>query len=202
MATAVFETDFLTTAVSSLELEFCTTEELVRAAVDGDRAAFGELAARFESMVQSVALRRLGNFAEAQELTQEVLLKAMQRLHQLEEPAAFGGWLKSITVRMAINRQVRRQPTITAEPEALSTEFADTHTPLDSLLVNERAAHVRSGLDRLGEMDRDTLVAFYVRGESLNEMSASFAAPVGTIKRRLHVARKRLAAELVELQAV
>ena len=47
--------------------------------------------------------------------------------------------------------------------------------------------------------DRDTLVAFYVRGESLNEMSDSFAAPLGTIKRRLHVARKRLADEVREL---
>jgi RNA polymerase sigma-70 factor (ECF subfamily) len=45
-------------------------------------------------------------------------------------------------------------------------------------------------------MDRDTLVAFYVKGRSLVEMSDQFASPVGTIKRRLHVARKRLAKEL------
>jgi RNA polymerase sigma-70 factor (ECF subfamily) len=61
---------------------------------------------------------------------------------------------------------------------------------------------VRSGLERLGAMDRDTLVAFYLRGESLIEMSEATGAPVGTIKRRLHVARKRLAAELETLQAV
>jgi RNA polymerase sigma-70 factor (ECF subfamily) len=48
-------------------------------------------------------------------------------------------------------------------------------------------------------MDRETLVAFYVRGQSLLEMSEEFDSPVGTIKRRLHVARKRLAKELESL---
>jgi RNA polymerase sigma-70 factor (ECF subfamily) len=51
-------------------------------------------------------------------------------------------------------------------------------------------------------LDRSTLVAFYVDGRSLNEMSDDFAAPIGTIKRRLHVARKRLAKEVEELVAV
>jgi RNA polymerase sigma-70 factor (ECF subfamily) len=69
-------------------------------------------------------------------------------------------------------------------------------------LATERVAQVHSGLSRLGEMDRDTLEAFYLRGQSLIEMSDRFDAPVGTIKRRLHVARKRLAAELETLQAI
>ena len=48
-------------------------------------------------------------------------------------------------------------------------------------------------------MDRETLVAFYVNGQSLVEMSDRFDSPVGTIKRRLHVARKRLAKELADV---
>ena len=63
---------------------------------------------------------------------------------------------------------------------------------------SERRSQVRAGLGRLGELDRDTLVAFYVQGQSLVEMSQEFRSPVGTIKRRLHVARKRLAKELEE----
>ncbi len=179
-----------------------TTAELVIAAKAGDRDAFGELAVRFEGMVQSVALRRLGNHAEAQELAQEVLLRAMDRLHQLSEPAAFGGWIRSITVRMAINRQVRRRRTVDAEPQTLEATCIDESTPFDSAVSVERAQLVHDGLNRLGEMDRETLVAFYVHGQSLIEMSEAFDAPIGTIKRRLHVARKRLAAELEEVMAV
>ncbi|MEO1496029.1 MAG: sigma-70 family RNA polymerase sigma factor [Planctomycetota bacterium] len=177
-------------------------DTLVRAAQDGDRAAFGELAMRFEPMVRAVALRRLGNPSEAAELTQEVLLRAMDRLHQLTEPKAFPGWIKSITVRMAINRQTRRGRALDAEPQTLEETCVDDASPFEAAVASERAEQVRDGLDRLGAMDRDTLVAFYVRGETLVEMSDAFRAPVGTIKRRLHVARKRLAAELSELQAV
>ena len=189
---------------------FCETEDdeatslefLVEAAQAGDREAFGELATRFESMVYAIALRRLGNHSEAQELCQEVLVKAMQKIEQLKAPAAFSGWLRSITVRMAINRQVRRAPTVTTEPHALDARWVESTTPLDAALANERATQVRGGLARLRELDRHTLEAFYVRGESLSQMSESFAAPIGTIKRRLHVARKRLARQLETAAAV
>lgn len=190
------------TATELLNYTEATLHELVTAALEGDRTAQGELVERYQGMVMSIALKRLGNYAEAQELSQEVFVKAIDRLHQLEEPAAFGGWLRAITVRMAINRQVRRPPTISAEPQTLAATYADGLSPLDEAVRVEQMAQVRSGLARLGAMDRDTLVAFYLRGESLIEMSESTGAPVGTIKRRLHVARKRLAAELETLQAV
>ena len=61
------------------------------------------------------------------------------------------------------------------------------------MLAREREAQVHVGLERLCALDRDTLVAFYFNGRSLVEMSREFHAPVGTVKRRLHVARKRLA---------
>ena len=197
MTTALFEIEDETTLGEAPSLEF-----LVEAAQAGDRDAFGELATRFEPMVYAIALRRLGNHSEAQELCQEVLVKAMQKIEQLKVAAAFGGWLRSITVRMAINRQVRRAPMIATEPQTLDATCVELHTPLDAVLANERATQVRGGLARLGELDRHTLEAFYVRGQSLSEMSESFAAPIGTIKRRLHVARKRLARQLETASAV
>jgi len=192
----------MSTALYENETETTPLEYLVAAAQDGDRDAFGELATRFEPMVYSVALRRLGNHSEAQELCQEVLVKAMQKIQQLKVPAAFAGWLRSITVRMAINRQVRRAPVVATEPQTLDANCVESSTPLDAALARERAVQVRGGLARLGELDRTTLEAFYVRGESLSQMSASFEAPIGTIKRRLHVARKRLALQLETAAAV
>jgi RNA polymerase sigma-70 factor (ECF subfamily) len=192
----------MSTAFCESETETTPLEYLVAAAQDGDREAFGELATRFEPMVYAIAVRRLGNHSEAQELCQEVLVKAMQKIEQLKIPAAFAGWLRSITVRMAINRQVRRAPVVATEPQSLEATCVESATPLDFALARERATQVRGGLARLGELDRHTLEAFYVRGESLSQMSASFEAPIGTIKRRLHVARKRLALQLETASAV
>jgi RNA polymerase sigma-70 factor (ECF subfamily) len=100
---------------------------------------------------------------------------------------------------MAINRAVRRKPTVNSEDGSLDGSAVETHTPLDRALASERQRHVRAGLKRLKSMDRDTLVAFYVKGQSLVEMSDRFDSPIGTIKRRLHVARKRLARELASM---
>ena len=181
------------------DLQAMTVAELVRAAQENDRAAFGLLAERYERAVYATALRRLRNHAEAQELVHEVFVQALRKLSQLRTPECFGGWLRSITVRMAINRAARAQPALATEPATLAATCVETRTPLGDALDNERRREVRKSLRRLRPLDRETLVAFYVKGHSLVEMSDNFASPVGTIKRRLHVARKRLAKELAEM---
>jgi RNA polymerase sigma-70 factor (ECF subfamily) len=188
----------MTTILDEITLETSTTEirELVLAAQTGDRAAFGELFERFESQVFAVCLRRLGDFMEAEELCQDVFIQALNKLDQLREPECIGGWLRSIASRMAINRAVRRRAVTLVEFDSLNETCVETATPLDAVLTRERHSHLRAGLEKLGDLDRATLVAFYVQGQSLIEMSDAFKAPIGTIKRRLHVARKRLAEEV------
>ena len=103
---------------------------------------------------------------------------------------------------MAINRLTRRRVTVAIESEALEAVHACAETPLDSVLDGERCEQVRDGLERLGDVDRATLEAFYIGGQSLIEMAEHFEAPIGTIKRRLHVARKRLAREMERFHAI
>ncbi|MCA9264115.1 MAG: sigma-70 family RNA polymerase sigma factor [Planctomycetales bacterium] len=173
--------------------------DLVRAAQQGNRDAFGELFERFERHVMAIAVRRLGDHGDAQELCQEVFIQAMLKIDQLRTPECFGGWLRSITNRMAINRIVRRGPTFSSDPEVMEATCLDYQTPLAQAMAGERSTQVRAGLARLREMDRETLEAFYIQQRSLRQMSDEFNAPMGTIKRRLHVARKRLSDEVKEL---
>jgi len=174
--------------------------QLVRNAQAGNRSAFGELVRLFESNVFAVGLRRLRNRTEASELTQDVFIQVYRKLSQLREPERFAGWLKRITVRMAINRAVRRPPEIAQDPSILANRDGTGRSPLEGLLSGERAEQLRGGLERLRELDRRTLLAFYFEGQSLIEMSDRFHSPVGTIKRRLHTARNRLREELDQLQ--
>lgn len=183
------------TTLDAAQDDFQATS-LVQAAQQGDREAFGQLVIRYQRMVYALALRRLGNDAEAQELCQDVFVQAMCKLDQLQDARCFAGWLRSITVRMAINRAVRKSPAVAAEAGTIESNCMQFETPLGAALDRERNAQVRVGLRRLKASDRDTLVAFYFDGRSLVEMAHRFRAPVGTIKRRLHVARKRLAKEL------
>src|SRR5947199_5673990 len=99
---------------------------LVERARAGDRTAYGQLVERFQSTVYAVALARLHNPSEAQELTQEVFVHGMTKLDQLRDAQCFAGWLRQITVRMAINHLTRRGPVRGAEQEVLENAAAST----------------------------------------------------------------------------
>ncbi len=172
---------------------------LVRAAQAGDRASFATLLARYQRAVYGTAIRRLGCAIAARELCQEVAIQAMRKIHQLKDPRCFGAWLRSIANRLAINRIVRRRRQRSLHAEDLVEHASRSESPLSYLLAQEAREQVHQGLARLGPLDRDTLVAFYFEGQSLDQMSGVFGTPVGTIKRRLHVARKRLAKQLAAL---
>ena len=169
---------------------------LVRLAQVGDREAFGRLVEQFQRTVHVICLRRLGNPSEAIELTQEVFLHVLKCLDQLREPERFAGWLRQVTVRMAINRATRRNAPLSVEASVLEGAAGQSADPLDELIARERAKRLWEALERLKRIDRETLVAFYIQGQSLLEIAGAVDAPLGTIKRRLHTARKRLKEEL------
>lgn len=168
------------------------TAALVEQAQAGDRDAFGMLVEQFERTVYAICASRLGHAAEAAELTQDVFVHAFVRLNQLREPERFAGWLRQMTVRMAINRATRRVPPSPVEDEILEGLGASHDDPSESLIRQERIHRLRSGMERLKPLDRETLVMFYIRDLSLNEMAEELEVPIGTIKRRLHTARQRL----------
>ena len=170
--------------------------ELVLRAQAGDRAAYGELVRRFQGSVYAMALTRVHDPGEAQELAQEVFVHGMRKLPQLRDPRCFAGWLRRITARMAINRLSRRGKVYGTEPEFLDAVEGKVRGPVEEIERSERKAELHEGLKRLKDLDRQTLEAFYLRGRSLKQMSREFETPVGTIKRRLHVARLRLKAVL------
>ena len=83
---------------------------LVRAARGGDRVAFGALYQEYGRLVHGVLLAYVP-YSDAEDLMQEVFLKAMERLPELREPAAFRGWLLAIARRAATDHRRNRKPT-------------------------------------------------------------------------------------------
>lgn len=175
---------------------------LVERAKTGDREAYGDLVIRFQNSVYAMALARVRNPLEAQELTQDVFVHAMRKLPQLRDARCFAGWLRRITARMAINRLTRRGPFFGTDPELLDAVAAKTVDPGERMEVGEAVTRMRAALDELKPLDRQTLEAFYLRGRSLKQMGREFDVPTGTIKRRLHVARQRLKEVMTDTEAM
>lgn len=173
-----------------------SVSQLVERAWRGDRGAFGTLYERYVRYVKTIALRILRSEADADEVCQEVFIQAMEKLSQLKDPACFGGWLGSIAHRKSLNHKAKRRCLLVGDSPLLEYRGDETSLPAEQAIATEQARMVRANVKQLRPLDRTTLVAFYFQGQTLAEMSDQFDAPLGTIKRRLHVARKRLAQQI------
>jgi RNA polymerase sigma-70 factor (ECF subfamily) len=136
-----------------LSTELRTQEAaLVRAAQAGDRAAFGALYARFAPMVHGILLAH-ARYEDAEDLMQDVFVRAMEQLSGLRDAVAFGAWLGAIARRAACDRH-RRTRLLSELPEGLAgPDRADGE-----------AFEVLAAIRRLPESYRETLVLRLVEG--------------------------------------
>jgi RNA polymerase sigma-70 factor (ECF subfamily) len=176
-------------------------DNTVRRAQAGDREAYGQLVERFKPVVYALAMMRLGNPTEAEDVAQEVFVHSMTKLGQLRDARCFAGWLRQIAVRFALGRLLRRGRA--TESRSSFEDITDRDIgPLEQLIRAEDEGRLHATLGELKPIDRTMLEAFYLRGRSLRQMSREFAAPIGTIKRRLHMARRRLRRRWQEKEGV
>jgi RNA polymerase sigma-70 factor (ECF subfamily) len=170
-------------------------EELVRRVLSGDRDAFGALVERYKGMVYGVAYAHLRNFHDAQDLSQEVFIKAFLNLSSYDPARPFGNWLYVITRRMAIDRLRGRR-----EMKELTDEIID-RSPTPDVRAERREMQrlLKDALSRLSERNRETFCLYYMDGYSIREISRILSVPQGTVKRRLHEARKILRKEVVRM---
>lgn len=124
---------------------------LVCAAQSGDRAAFGALYERYARMIHGILLSHVG-FADAEDLVQDVFVRAMQRIRWLRDPQAFGSWLAAIARRSATDLHRRQRPPREACGQ---TEAAG---------LDQEAFSILAELQKLPKAYRETLVLRLVEG--------------------------------------
>jgi RNA polymerase sigma-70 factor, ECF subfamily len=158
------------------------TRRVVKAAVDGDRAAFDLLYHRYHRAVHGVVLSRMPP-GDAEDLVQEVFLEGWRSLEQLRDGAAFGGWICAIARRRAIDWLRSRRVS-----EPLTTELS-VEPDAARKLEAQRALQAIQSLD---EAYRETLVLRLVGGLSGNEIAAITGLTPGSVRVNLHRGMKLL----------
>ncbi len=153
---------------------------LVRAAQRQDRAAFAELYALYGRMVHGLLLARVSR-TDVDDLVQDVFLQAMQRLPELREPEAFGGWLASIARHRAVDHFRRAAPTVDL-PDNLAAVQAD----------RTGALAVLTTIRNLPEAYRETLTLRLVEGMTGPEIALRTGLTEGSVRVNLHRGMKLL----------
>jgi len=154
--------------------EDATDAELMRWAAAGDRAAFDVLVGRHGERILRLALRILGDAAEAEEVAQEALLRAWQAAGRFDpDRAQFTTWVHRITVNLAIDRTRRR----TLAPEAGDTALAALEDrapgPEAAAAAAEDRAALAAALAQLPARQRAAIALAYEDGLSGAEAAAA-----------------------------
>lgn len=169
---------------------------LVTAAAGGDEPAFAQLVDRHLARLHSIAYRALGVRAEAEDVVQEVLLRAWRQLPGWRPgQARFSTWLQRVALNLVNDRLRGRRDVVDVDGLALQSRAPD---PELASARHEQARRVRAALQQLPERQRDAMLLCHFEGLGNIEAAAALEVSVEALESLLGRARRRLRELLIE----
>ena len=170
----------------------------MREAAQADaRREFEERLAECGPLAFRVARGVLRNTADAEDVAQEALLRAYKSFDRLRDRSRFRGWLVRISFRLALDRlrsakRRERRDTLWARPEHLPPVASAEEIAVS----NQFQGHLDRALEELPEKFRLVLLLSAMDGYTIEEIASMMGVPLGTVKSRIFIARKKLAEKL------
>lgn len=163
----------------------------------GEARAFEELVRGYQHRVFGIALRMLGNRAEAEEAAQEVFLRVHRAIGEFRGEAKLSTWLYAITSRVCLTRLGAGERRVAREGEETLVRLANGHAnPVAEAERGELEAALHRAIAELPEERRLVVVLRDLEGLAYEEIAEALAVPVGTVRSRLHRARMDLKEKL------
>jgi RNA polymerase sigma-70 factor (ECF subfamily) len=188
-----------TTCRSTVELSTLTDDELIRAALDGDDRAYDTLAERYRERLLTMVQGFVGCPVWAEDVVQDTLFRAYQKLGSFRGQSSFYTWLYRIAINLSRSQSRRRCDTLTLPHELDVAETAvhvATESPTRGIERDEERRHVRFALGRLDERHRVILILREFDGCDYRTIADILQVKMGTVRSRLARARAQLREEL------
>ena len=181
-------------------VEVMSDPALVELVLSGNSDAFSVLVERYKDAVQNLAYRMLGNVTEAEDVTQEVFVRAYTQLATYKPAHKFSTWLLSIASHLSIDQLRRRRfLALPLEDVPLLEWITDMGTgPEQSALQGEQHDEIQHYLQRLPGKYRAVIVLRYWYDLSYEEIAQMLRLTPALVKARLHRARELLARAMKE----
>lgn len=168
--------------------------DIVKAVVNGDRAAYAKLVERYEHSVRAVATRILGDVHAAEDAAQEAFVKAYEKLGSLRKGSAFGGWLLKIARNEALTIVRRRS----YNREKVNLD--ELHVPSRDGQLDDESQILLKAVTKLPKHERNVIMLRHFTGHTIRDISEITGRSVGTITKQLSRAHARLRRQLKELE--
>ncbi len=176
-----------------------TDEELVLAAQHGDAAAMNELLVRHYDRVHAVCRRIAGASRDADDATQETMIRVVRHLDKFDGRSSFGTWVYRIATNTSLDelRKRRRRPQlqVVSDEHDAPLEFADPMADREIEASLDRSA-IDNALASLPEDFRTPLIMRDVADLDYEEIAQTLGVPIGTVKSRIARGRRQMVAFL------
>lgn len=175
--------------------------EIISKVLNGDNSAYAELVNRYQNYVFTLTLRMIKSREDAEEVAQDIFIKAYRSLANFRGDAKFSTWLYTIVNTTCITFLRKRKLEVHSLDNEKVFEAADSvDSGMQANLVEQksRSAMVSNAISLLSPDDAQVITLFYKAEQSLEEIASAMGIEVNTAKVRLHRARTRLKEKMQE----
>ncbi len=165
---------------------------LVNECLEGDQYALGKLVSRFRGQVYGLCYRMLGQKEDAEDATQETMLRVVRNLHRWDHDRAFEPWLLTIAgnrCRTRLAKRIRRPNNLSLEHPVPDIRAVDE----DAQLLSEE---IRFALKDIRTEYRRAFQLFHEKEMPYAEIAETMSIPIGTVKTWVHRARRQIVSRL------
>jgi RNA polymerase sigma-70 factor (ECF subfamily) len=168
--------------------------KLIEQVQRGDLDAYGEIIRAYQTSVFNVCIRILGNVQEAEDLAQEVFLRAYRNISQYDPSRPFGPWVRVLAANLCYNHLKKaRLNWVELEDERGHPDHGSRRGPEEWLEISQANQDLYQQIWQLPENQRVALELRHFQGLSYKEMATAMNLPLNTVRSHLYRARRTLA---------
>ncbi|MDQ1316840.1 MAG: hypothetical protein QG588_489, partial [Candidatus Poribacteria bacterium] len=176
---------------------------IIHKCLNGEPIAYGLLVDKYKESIYALAYSKLGNFHDAEDVTQEVFIKAYQKLRTLKRWDNFLAWLYAITSNLCKNwiRTQSRRPDrhFIEDQESAKLDYPSVDSYHNDIAHESLYDTLHEALDLLPEIYRQAVLLYYLGDMNTREIAKFLGTSANVIEQRLKRARAKLKEEMITM---
>ena len=169
-----------------------TEEMLVKQMKKGDKASFDMLYEKYKNMALHTAYLITGDYSYSEDVVQDTFVKVYLHCKELKNDSGFRAWMMQILVRTAYKCGRKKSRELPDDEVTQKMDTGRTLSSLEQVIMQEEAEAITQAVRTLPVKQRTVVVLYYYQEYQISEIAQILGCLEGTVKSRLHTARKKL----------